>query len=57
MYTIEAFKRKIDKEGVPAVLQLLSSPSLPAHTKAALSENKILVNGEPNYQLISSLVA
>ena len=57
MYTLEAFERKVGKEGATAVIQQISSPNLPAHIKDALSKNKILIDGKPNRELIFSLVA
>lgn len=45
MYTLEALKRKISKEGLDNTLQYLLSENLPLYVKIALEEEGVFCDG------------
>lgn len=52
-----SLKILVSKKGVPYALAILSSPDLPEYIKEDLAKNNYLVNGTPNFEMISSLAS
>ena len=55
MYNLDAVARKVKKEGVDAVINVLSSENLSDTMKTQLTNCGVLINGYPNLSLLYSL--
>lgn len=55
MYTKDAVARRIKAMGIPAFVQMISSPTFPNHIMEKLEEYQLVVKGIPCKEAISRL--